>query len=305
MRKLALVAGLAAAALIPTFAFAQSSCEQQRDNRVVGTVAGAGIGALLGSAIAPRGDRGTGAVIGAVGGGLIGNQVTRPNADCAHAYGYYDHRNQWHANSVGAGMAQGYYDHDGQWIEGAPNGYYDQGNRWVASNASGYYDTDGRWVSGPASGAYDSRGRWMPGASNGHRDAGGMWVTDAAPGYYDGAGHWRSGAVRGRYNERGVWVSAANAGDYVTEASYPAHRELRVREAWMEQRIRTSTRNGDVSRRDGRRALMQLNGVRQREADLRDDGGRLSRNDEAMLQTRLDHLGASLRLSEADARASF
>jgi hypothetical protein len=143
MRKLALVAGLAAAALIPTFAFAQSSCEQQRDNRVVGTVAGAGLGALVGSAIAPRGDRGTGAVIGAVGGGLIGNQVTRPDADCAHAYGYYDHGNQWHANAVGAGMARGYYDHDGQWIEGAPNGYYDQGNRWVASNASGYYETDG------------------------------------------------------------------------------------------------------------------------------------------------------------------
>ena len=237
--------------------------------------------------------------------GFPAEQVARPNADCAHAYGYYDHRNQWHANSVGAGMAQGYYDHDGQWIEGAPNGYYDQGDRWVASNASGYYGADGRWVSGPASGAYDARGRWMPGAANGHRDAGGLWVTDAAPGYYDGAGHWRSGAVRGRYNERGVWVSAANAGDYVTEAGNPAHRELRVREAWMEQRIRASTRNGDISRRDGRRALTQLNGVRQREADLRNDGGSLSRDDEAMLQTRLDHLGASLRLSEVDARASF
>ena len=63
-----LVAGAAVAALIPTFALAQTTCEQRATNRVVGTVAGAGIGALLGSAIAGHGDRTTGAVIGGVGG---------------------------------------------------------------------------------------------------------------------------------------------------------------------------------------------------------------------------------------------
>ena len=63
MRKLLLVAGLAAAALIPSLAVAQPSCEQQRDNRVVGTLAGAGIGALLGSAIAGHDDRAAGAVV--------------------------------------------------------------------------------------------------------------------------------------------------------------------------------------------------------------------------------------------------
>ena len=125
MRNHLLVAGIAAAALIPSFAFAQTSCEQQHSNRVAGTVGGGVLGALIGSAVAGHGDKTTGAVIGGVGGAVIGNQVTKGGADCAHAYGYYDANGAWHANAVARADARGYYDGSGRWIEGAPNGGYD------------------------------------------------------------------------------------------------------------------------------------------------------------------------------------
>jgi hypothetical protein len=138
MRKHLLIAGLAAAALIPTLANAQQSCEDRAANRVAGTVVGAGIGAILGSAVAGHGDRGTGAVIGGLGGGLIGNQASRGGADCRHAYGYYDNNGAWHANAVARSDARGYYDRNGAWIQGAPSGGWDDHGRWVASNANGY-----------------------------------------------------------------------------------------------------------------------------------------------------------------------
>src|SRR6187455_2678667 len=100
MRIHQLAAGVAVAALIPTFALAQTTCEQRRTNRVVGTVAGAGIGALLGSAIAGHGDRNTGAVIGGIGGAVAGNQLSKSQGDCSRAYGHYDNAGAWHASNV-------------------------------------------------------------------------------------------------------------------------------------------------------------------------------------------------------------
>lgn len=247
MRNHLLAAGVAAAALIPSFAFAQASCEQQHNNRVASTVAGGAIGALVGSAVAGHGDKTTGAVIGGVGGAVIGNQVGRGSADCAHAYGYYDTNGAWHANAVERADAQGYYDRDGQWVAGAPNGYYDNQNRWVAADtsatasgyydsqgrwvpasANGYYDTDGnyvagvasgyysngRWVAGPTIGHYDTAGRWIEGRAMGHRDARGVWIADAQPGYYDTGGRWRAGQAVGYYDTRGRWIAtAASAAD--------------------------------------------------------------------------------------------
>jgi hypothetical protein len=254
MRKNLLVAGIAAAALIPSFAFAQQTCEQQHNQRVVGTVAGAGLGALLGSAVAGKGDRTTGAVIGGIGGGIIGNQVTKGQADCAHAYGYYDTNGAWHANAVSQANAQGYYARDGQWVAGAPNGYYDaqgrwisastsasasgyydRGGRWVPASSNGYYDTNGqwvagaasgyyangRWVAGPATGRYDANGRWISGQPAGHRDARGVWIADAQPGYYDTGGRWRAGPAMGYYDTQGRWIATAPAAQsYGSNASY-------------------------------------------------------------------------------------
>src|SRR3954451_17339669 len=100
MRNHLFLAGAAVAALIPMSALAQTSCEQRQANRAVGTIAGAGIGALLGSAVAGHGDRTAGAVVGGLGGALVGNQLAKSNADCAHAYGYYDNAGAWHASTV-------------------------------------------------------------------------------------------------------------------------------------------------------------------------------------------------------------
>jgi hypothetical protein len=336
MRKLALVAGLAAAALIPTLASAQPSCEQKRDNRVVGTVAGAGIGALLGGAIAGHDNRAAGAVIGGLGGAVVGNQVSKPNADCAHAYGYYDRNSQWHANAVDHADAAGYYDRDGAWVDGAPNGYYDQSDRWVSARtetpggysdsrgrwipasadgyyddagvwvatASGYYDQSGRWVAGQTAGAYDAQGRWMPGARSGRLENG-VWVAKAQPGYYDADRRWRAGAARGYYDARGGWIATSSDGSaYGADRNYDGdgnpvgmRRDLNTREAWLERRIRAAGAAGTLDRRDMRRDLGELTSIRRQGVRMRSGDGRLSPGDEAYLQTRLDRLAASFRLA--------
>ena len=137
MRKHLLMLGLTAATLIPSLAAAQQTCEERRNNRVAGTVVGAGLGAILGSAVAGRGDRNEGAVIGAIGGGVIGNQVSKGNGDCREAYGYYDNSGNWHSNAVARDQARGYYDRNGNWVQGQPSGRWDN-DRWVAPNAQGY-----------------------------------------------------------------------------------------------------------------------------------------------------------------------
>ena len=342
MRKLTLVAGFAAAALIPSLASAQASCEQQRDNRAVGTVAGAGIGALLGSAIAGHRDRTAGAVVGGVGGAIVGNQISKPNADCAHAYGYYDRNSQWHASAVDRANAAGYYDRDGAWVDGAPNGYYDANGhwvlarsdtsggytdsrgRWIPASANGYYDDrgawvtttsghyDGRgqWIAGQTSGAYDGEGRWMPGARSGHADRNGVWVADAQPGYYDANHRWRAGPANGYYDARGGWIAtSSNPGGYASDSNRGSDRDradmprdLNTRENWLDRRIRAAGADGTISRRDVRRGLGELKSIRQQERSMRAGDGRLSGREEAGLQDRLDRLGASLRLSLSERR---
>ncbi len=138
MRKYMLLASLAAATLVPSLAAAQQTCEERKASRVAGTVISAGIGAILGSAIAGRGDRNEGAVIGAIGGGLIGNQAAKGNGDCRNAYGYYDNNGNWRSNAVNRADAQGYYDRNGNWIAGAPPGRWGSDGRYVADNASRY-----------------------------------------------------------------------------------------------------------------------------------------------------------------------
>ncbi|TRW18277.1 glycine zipper 2TM domain-containing protein [Glacieibacterium frigidum] len=239
MNKLFLTAGLLASLSVPAIATAQVTCEQARTNRTVGTVAGAGIGAVLGSVIAGRGDKTEGAIIGGLVGGIGGNQVSKSRQGCENAYGFYDRQGNWRASNVPASAATGYYDREGQWVDGAPRGAYDSQGRWVASNvdasragyrdsnghwvpasANGYYDSsnryqqgvsagywdNGRWVAGRTSGSYDSRGRWIPGRSSARQDAQGNWVYDPQPGYYDN-GRWIAGTTRGYYDTRGTWIS--------------------------------------------------------------------------------------------------
>ena len=155
MRKHLLAAGIAALTLIPTFAAAQQTCEERRNNRVAGTIVGGALGAIAGSAVAGRGDRNEGAVIGGVGGAVIGNQLSKGSADCQHAYGYYDNSGQWHPNRVSREYAQGYYDRNGNWVNGAPEGRWDNDGRYIAS--AGTY---GRETSYGTPGGYQWRSEW-------------------------------------------------------------------------------------------------------------------------------------------------
>lgn len=317
MRIHILAAGVAVAALIPSFALAQQTCEQRRSQQTVGTIAGAGIGALLGSAVAGRGDRTAGALVGGLGGGVIGSQLSKPDADCAHAYGYYDNSGAWHASDVRRQDARGYYDREGQWIEGAPDGhyasdgrwirtaespaaagYYDTRGRWVPASANGYYSADGRWVAGAASGRYDTRGRWIAGPTTGRYDERGRWiagspsrVTDVQPGYYH-QGQWRPGPVRGYYDTRGRWVGVEAVEERRAERSAPS--DISGRQIWLDERIHRGLNEGSLTRSEGDRALRTLASIGRRERDLRTPGGNLRARDEVMIQARLDELTESL-----------
>jgi hypothetical protein len=155
MRKNLIVAGIAAASLIPTFAFAQQTCEDRRNNRVAGTVVGGVLGAIAGSAVAGRGDRNEGAVIGGVGGAVIGNQLSKGDGGCQRAYGYYDNSGQWHANQISRDQAAGYYDRNGNWISGAPAGNWDRNGRYIASSAGAYGEQ-----ASYGEGRYQTRSEW-------------------------------------------------------------------------------------------------------------------------------------------------
>lgn len=319
MRKNLLAAGIAAAALIPSFAFAQQSCEQRRSQQAVGTIAGAGIGALLGSAIAGKGDRTVGAVVGGVGGGILGNQLSKSGGDCAQAYGHYDNAGAWHASSVSRENARGYFDRQGAWVEGAPNGhydsagrwtvahtdtaaagYYDGRGRWVPASANGYYAADNRWVAGSASGHYDSRGRWIAGPATGRYDANGRWmagrpagVSEVQPGYYDN-GQWRRGPVTGYYDARGRWV-AVDAYDNDDGRRANAQLDIPERQAKLDERIRRGLNDGTLTRSEGDRALRSLAAISREERSLRRRGGELRPRDRTMILSKLDTLSDDVR----------
>jgi uncharacterized protein YcfJ len=120
MRKNLLLAGFAVAALIPSLAMAQETCEQRSANRTAGTVIGAIGGALLGNAVSSHGGKTGGTIIGGVAGAAVGSNLAKGPKDCAHAYGYYDNDGRWHDNGVDRTVAYGYYDREGVWIDGPP-----------------------------------------------------------------------------------------------------------------------------------------------------------------------------------------
>jgi hypothetical protein len=322
MRLHQLAAGVAVAALIPTFALAQVTCEQRSTNRVVGTVAGAGLGALLGSAIGGHGDRTTGAVIGGVGGAVAGNQLTRGHGDCSRAYGYYDNAGAWHATNVARSNAQGYYDRQGEWVDGAPNGYYSRDGRWVAANtdasaagytdnhghwvpasASSYYDADGRYVAGSAGGHYDTSGRWISSPSTGRYDANGRWIagpparySDVQPGYYD-QGRWHAGQATGYYDSQGRWFRVesnadANVGEH-RGAGLPS--DIAGRSSWLDDRIHRGLSDGTLSRNEGNQALSRLATINRDARAMRYRGGSIRPREQRMIMARLDALTDQVR----------
>jgi hypothetical protein len=123
MHRKYILAGFAMAAVVPSLAFAQETCEQRAQNRVAGTVVGGVAGALLGSAVAGHNDKTTGAVVGGIAGAVVGNQLAKGPADCQHAYGWYDNGGRWHGGNADPQVASGYYDRGGQWVYGRPVDY--------------------------------------------------------------------------------------------------------------------------------------------------------------------------------------
>ncbi len=179
-----LAAGISAAALIPSFALAQQSCEQRRSQQAVGTIAGAGIGALLGSAIA--GKRVTAPLApwsAAWAAASWATSISSRGADCAHAYGYYDNAGALARQYASASRTRAAtMTARASWVDGAPNGHYDSSGRWTVASSD---------TRPPAT--TDSRGRWVPASANGYYAADNRWVAGAASGYYDNRGRWIAG----------------------------------------------------------------------------------------------------------------
>jgi hypothetical protein len=328
MRIPTLAAGVCAAAFIPTMALAQQTCEQRQTTRVVGTVAGAGVGALAGSAIAGHGDHTTGAVVGGLAGALLGNQLAKGAADCTHAYGYYDTNGAWHANAVARNSASGYFDRNGAWVQGAPRGHYDRDGRWVQAatderaagyydsrglwvpaSASGYYTSDGRWVAAAVPGHYDRSGRWIAGASTGRynadgqwlagqvagtRDSNGVWTADPQPGYYQN-GRWIRGEAIGYYDARGRWISTDGREQRADYGDTSASPSIDQRQAQLARRIDRGMESGRLSPTEAHQAMRTLASIEREEQSFRNRRGQLSSRGIAMINRRLDQLSADIR----------
>jgi hypothetical protein len=168
MRKLLLIAGLAALA-VPGLASAQTSCrEQQHDNRVAGTVVGALGGALIGGAVAGHGSQGAGALIGGVAGGVTGNVVGGASASCADypQTGFYDSNGIWHEPT-------GYYDANGNWVDARPPAV----DSSVAPNPDNY-GADVAYVG--ARGDLNARESWLESRIQEGNSSGAISAADAA-----------------------------------------------------------------------------------------------------------------------------
>lgn len=274
MIKKNLIAGMVVITILPSMAMAQVSCEQQQANRTTGTVVGAGIGALLGSAIAGRSDRTTGAIIGGIGGAVIGNQVAKSSSNCQRAYGFYDNDRVWHPSASNSQQPTGYYDRHGDWVDGAPNGHYSNDGNWV------------RGEGGPRTAVYqNAAGNWVPAAEAGHYDARGVWVEGSASGYYDSQGRWISTYVanpdRSYADIQTDWRGAPTA--------------ARARSLWLTERVQMGQAQGRLRPKNARQVLRDLTEFRSQEMRLRHYRGKLSRQDQSMMFDRLNAI--SLRLN--------
>jgi hypothetical protein len=90
MRRFIVTASIAAAALIPSAASAETRshvvCEQKSSTRTVGTAQEKVIGAIVDA--------------------ISGNPVAKSARDCDDAFGYYDTANLWHASGIGPAEAR-------------------------------------------------------------------------------------------------------------------------------------------------------------------------------------------------------
>ncbi len=157
-----LILSLSGLILTPSLAAADTGCHAHRsNNRVLGTVIGAGLGALFGNAVSEHGGKPGGTIIGGIGGGVAGNLIAGSGTKCnENRYGYYDQNGSWMPNTSNA---EGYYDANGQWTRysantpsvnqtGQNDGYYDNNGQWVEQrqsvNSPPPGNTEGYWRDG-------------------------------------------------------------------------------------------------------------------------------------------------------------
>lgn len=99
MRNKLLIGLVAVTVAAPSLASAYSSCEDRAHHRrVVGTVAGAAGGALIGHMVGGKGAAAP--LIGAGAGAIVGNQVAREKCPPAYHAGYH-HRRHHHYEERG------------------------------------------------------------------------------------------------------------------------------------------------------------------------------------------------------------
>ena len=141
MSKTLLIAALAGLVVAPSLASAETNCQAHRsNNRAIGTIIGAGLGALFGNAVAEHGGKPGGTIIGGIGGGVAGNLIAGSGTKCdENRYGYYDQDGKWIPKTSNT---QGYYDANGQWVLYSANS---SGGNYANQN-DGYYDRNGQWV---------------------------------------------------------------------------------------------------------------------------------------------------------------
>lgn len=128
MRRILTIAGLVAAiaapALVPAKASAESCAQRAHDRRVGGTLLGAVGGGLLGNAVAHGGGRLGGTLIGAGVGAVVGHSLASGGGNCYH---------------------RAYYRHSSR---ARPAAYADQAPA-CRTETRGFYDARGRMVYAP------------------------------------------------------------------------------------------------------------------------------------------------------------
>jgi hypothetical protein len=261
-------ATLAATTLAPSFVQAQPDCHRQKnEGRAIGTIIGGVGGALLGHALGSGGGKEGGAIIGGVGGAVAGNVVGGAAVNCSTRYGYYDDNGRWVPNTV---SEQGYYDADGHWVTTPPGQPYGSAPGYAADNA------------------------YPPPAP-------------PPPSYQDNA------APPPAYSADNGYPPAPPPGDYDRQAAYPADPwagapgDTREREDWLQSRIQRRIADGELSDRQGRHALRDLDNIRRMDADYRSADGHLDPDQRRDILARLDTVRANVWADrdQADARDHY
>jgi len=215
-------------------------------------------------------DRVIGTVVGAGIGALLGNAIAEHGGKPGGTI----------IGGVGGGVAGNVIAGSSVHCDENRYGYYDSNGRWVPNTSTnyGYYDADGRWVD-TAPGGVGARGDYAPPPA-GYAPPPAEYAPPPPGPHAD--------------NDRRDF---RDHGDYVG-----GQEDVASREASLEEAVRQRMDDGSLGRGEGRRALRELRQIRRDDVNARDEDNRLSPDQEADLQRRLDEVAS--RVGE-DRRAEY